>query len=55
MLVRIKYIMILQAKEELLDSIDLYVKDNIILAGKRISELALNKIQKNDVIMVYAW
>ena len=48
-------IFIIQAKKDLLESIDKYVLNNIILAAKQISELTLKKIVNDDVIVVYSW
>ncbi|XP_059088141.1 translation initiation factor eIF-2B subunit delta-like isoform X2 [Tigriopus californicus] len=42
-----------EAKEQLLDSIDNYVHENIVLAAKQISITAREKIRNGDVIMIY--
>jgi hypothetical protein len=47
----------LQTKQELIQSIDNYVKIKILLPAEAISGCVIedNKIVKNDVIVVYAW
>ena len=46
----------LQAKRCLVDSIDKFIQERIILAGVAISETyARTKINDDDVILTYAW
>lgn len=44
-----------QAKEKLHDTIDKYLREKIILAAEAISRSAFEKINDNDVILVYGW
>ena len=46
----------LQAKERLLDCIERFLKERIILPGEAISKTYANtKINNGDVILTYAW
>ena len=47
----------LQTKQELIQSIDNYVKIKILLPAEAISNFVIDekKMVKNDVIVVYAW
>lgn len=53
----ILYVMALspQAKEKLQDTIDKYLREKIVLAAEAISRSAFEKINDNDVILVYGW
>ena len=44
-----------QAKEKLQDTIDKYLREKIVLAAEAISRSAFEKINDNDVILVYGW
>lgn len=44
-----------QAKEKLQDTIDKYLREKILLAAEAISRSAFEKINDNDVILVYGW
>lgn len=44
-----------QAKEKLQDAIDKYLREKIVLAAEAISRSAFEKINDNDVILVYGW
>ncbi|KFZ50694.1 Translation initiation factor eIF-2B subunit delta, partial [Antrostomus carolinensis] len=44
-----------EAKEKLQDTIDKYLREKILLAAEAISRSAFEKINDNDVILVYGW
>lgn len=44
-----------QAKEKLQGTIDNYLREKIVLAAEAISKSAFEKINDNDVILVYGW
>ncbi|XP_035756842.1 translation initiation factor eIF-2B subunit delta, partial [Egretta garzetta] len=44
-----------EAKEKLQDAIDKYLREKIVLAAEAISRSAFEKINDNDVILVYGW
>ena len=49
----VKNIVSFQAKEHLIESIEKFYNEKIVVAGRAISEYALNKIANGDVILVY--
>lgn len=48
-------VFILQAKQQLFDLIDDFMKERILLAAQAISTEASSKISNGDVILVYSW
>lgn len=44
-----------QAKNKLLDCIESYINEKIILAAKAIAKYSIEKISDGDVILVYGW
>ncbi len=44
-----------QAKIKLLNCIDCYIDEKIVLAAKAIAKSSIEKISDGDVILVYGW
>lgn len=44
-----------QAKSTLLNCIECYINEKIILAAKAIAKYSIEKINDGDVILVYGW
>lgn len=45
----------MQAKSKLLNHIECYINEKIILAAKAIAKYSIEKINDGDVILVYGW